>query len=787
MVDSASRAKIPFVNIGVMDTTQKMVGMGMSDNNGRFTITDIPAGHYLLKCSLLGYDMRTVAINVGGEEHTIRIQPIALKKQNTTLGEVSIITEKPIFLVEGEKTMYNVAEDPTIQTGTASDALQNTPGVEVDIEGNITLHGASSVDIWINDRPSNLTEDNLKNFIQQLPANALDRIEVINNPSAKYNTEADAIINIVLAGNIKKNSFISFGVTGSSKPEVNPWVSYVWSNEKLSLNFYLNGRYSFRNSISETNTTRFNADMDTSSQGHGSSQSIQHNYSAGFNFNGSYTFDTLNEINFWASTYPSWNNSNTVQNTFRIEYLEAADTYAYINDRSNHGMNAGANGGIMYKHKFNRQGHEMKVSLNGNYNNSQSYSDNQRDYMLQNNLDWFKKGTNRSNNYSIRSGIDYTYPYSKKGEISVGLDGSYNANKGLSSSDTLVAGTDNVFLLDSLRLKDTYTQNGGVSAFATWQRKFGNFTLKCGLRTRYNHETYFILNSPADNVINNRWNVFPSLHLSYRTKDMHNFRLSYTYRINDPAASRLSTFINYDDDSYSTGNPDLIPVQTHNVEFNWTKFYNKFGNVGLSAYFKNTNHSVNTLTDVAYNEHFGRIVTYTMPVNAGKTLNTGASLNVNYRLKTFMTIRFYASVYYKHDQYQFRNEPDPRVFSNVGYSFRLNYWAKLWKVLEVFASANYRSKNVTLFTTAKPYYSIDCGLRADLLDRKLSVYLNVADIFNWNKSASQETNPYYQSSSSTKYNSRFISAGITLRFGKMELEKKATTSSGESVMEDDDD
>ena len=102
--------------------------------------------------------------------------------------------------------------------------------------------------------------------------------------------------------------------------------------------------------------------------------------------------------------------------------------------------------------------------------------------------------------------------------------------------------------------------------------------------------------------------------------------------------------------------------------------------------------------------------------------------------------------------------------------------AKLWKVLEVFASANYRSKSVSLFTTTRPRYSIDCGLRADLLKRKISLHLNVTDIFNWNKTATAENNPYYMVRSSTKYNSRFISAGITLRFGKMELEKKAQTS-----------
>lgn len=778
VLDSASRSRVAFVNVGLFpaDSSNTMLGAAITDQNGRFTLADAPAGEYLLKLSLIGYDVRTVPVTVGGEEAHVRLRPVALKKGSTTLGEVSIVTERPVFMVEGEKTMYNVSDDPTIQSGTASDALQNTPGVEVDIEGNITLHGASSVEIWMNDKPSNLTEDNLKNFIRQLPANALERIEVINNPSAKYNTDADAIINIVLAGNIKKNSFISFGVTGSSRPEVNPWVSYVWANEKLSLNFYLSGRYNFQNSVSESYATRFNHEGDTSSNGHGSGQSVTHSFSTSLSFNGSYTFDTMNTLSFWAGTYPSWSRYHNVQNVFRREYLESAGLYAYITDNANRSFSAGGYGGMWFLHRFDRQGHELKANVSGNFGQNRSYAEEIRDYMLQDFMDYFKKKNNSGLNYSIRGSLDYSRPFAKNHELSVGVEGSFRQNNGLSTSDTLMTGSDDVFLLDSLRLKDTRTQNGGVSVFATLQHKIGNFTIKEGLRVRYNHEVYQILNSPQDNVIQNKLNLYPSLHLSYRTKSMHNFRLSYTYRINQPDASRLSPFISYGEDSYSTGNPDLLATQTHNVEFNWTKFVNKFGNLGLSAYFKHTGQKVNTLTDVAYSDIFGRVVTFTMPVNAGTTLNTGASFNMNYRLKTFMTIRFYANIYYEHSEYRFRNEPDPRIFSNLGYSFRLNYWAKLWKVLEVFASANYRSKSVSLFSTTRPRYSIDCGLRADLLKRKLSLHLNVTDIFNWNKTATAEDNPYYVVRSSTRYNSRFISAGITLRFGKMELEKKAQTS-----------
>ena len=184
------------------------------------------------------------------------------------------------------------------------------------------------------------------------------------------------------------------------------------------------------------------------------------------------------------------------------------------------------------------------------------------------------------------------------------------------------------------------------------------------------------------------------------------------------------------------------------------------------------------MTDVIFNDYFGRIVSFSQPVNAGKSFNTGADLNVTYRLKAFMNIRFYANLYYTRSEFQFRNEADPRITSNLGYSFRLRFWAKVWKKLEINVSANYRSKSVSLFTTTLPHYSINAGLRADFFDRKLSVHLNVNDIFNWNSRRTSNDNPYYVSTTTSKNVSRFITAGITLRFGKMELEKKATEDSG---------
>ena len=172
-----------------------------------------------------------------------------------TLKAVTIAAKRPVYTIDGEKNIYNVAEDPAVQSGTTEDALQNTPGVSVDVEGNITLRGVSSIEIWIDDKPSRLSEETLKTWLQTLPASAIDHIETITNPPAKYNTEAEAIINIVTSAHIKKNQFLSFGLNGATQPYISPWLSYTWANDKLSVNIF----GSYRNS----NTYREGRDRST--------------------------------------------------------------------------------------------------------------------------------------------------------------------------------------------------------------------------------------------------------------------------------------------------------------------------------------------------------------------------------------------------------------------------------------------------------------------------------------------------------------------------------------------
>ena len=782
IVDGATKSPLFYTRVSLMenDSSTNELYMSFTGSDGQFAIEKVQAGDYVLKAVLVGYDMLSYPLHIEQGEAEKDLGVLQMPRQSTHLQEVTVASTNPVYMMEGEKTLYNVAEDPSIQTGTAADALQNAPGVEVDVEGNITLRGVSSVEIWINGKPSHLNEESLKEFIKQLPANSLERIEVITNPSARYSANTDGgIINIVTTSNIKKNSFVSFGVRGSSKPDVGPWVSYVWANEKWSLNLYASMWYNLWKSKSEATALRLvdaqDGGLDTANYGYGFSQSNSHNLGFHLNFNASCKIDSMNTVSFWLGSYPSFGKSSSETYNSREEFLlpTGREQFNYTTINNNRSVGAGGWMGVWYEHEFDKKGHKIEAHTGGSYHFNRNLSFFNRDYEVQDYMDKTKDGLTRDLSYSFDGGVDYTIPYHENGEICVGISGDFARSADLRKYDTLVRGTNSQFALDSLRYYNANTVEGDFDAYVTIEHKFGGFTIKGGLRSQYIHYDMDIQNSPTDNVVKVYWSLYPSLHLSYRTKSMHNFKLSYTRRVRNPSASQITTFRTYDEDAFSMGNPDLLPTYTHSVDAGWTKFFPKFGSVGLSAYFRNSKNEINTMTDVIYDPVFGRVVTFTQPYNSSESYYTGGELNVTWRPKPFMNVRMYANVYYSYSTFLFRDN-ETKVVKNLGYSLRLNLWSKLWKTLEVHASLSYRSPRKTLFSVTLPTYSFDFGLSADFFKRKLSVYVNVNDLFNWNARRSEENNPYYIYTSTTKYVSRSISVGITLRFGKMELESKAS-------------
>ncbi len=790
--DSVSGEFLAFVNVAVLDSVDSNFVKGGSTNfDGLFELADIPQGAYLLRISAIGYQNRLIPFRVDNNTAlgTFRLVPGA-----TTLKEVKITAEKPLYAQDGEKLIYNVSEDPSIQTGTTEDALQNAPGVEVDVEGNVSLRGVSSVEIWINDKPSKLTEENLKTYLQTLPANALARIETITNPSAKYATSAEAVINIITSAHIKSNQFVSFGVNGSNQPFVSPWVSYMWAKEKLSINFFASGRYSNR----ENTNTGWSMRRQDNAAGNGYDTTLHQTdstYSENASYNGNfflgvnYEIDSMSEISFDGGGFYGQNNSFSFDTTMQHFYVPlvsgAGDSILnYVTDATSKNHTFFTHVGADYTKKFDNEGHNLRLGVNTRLSHNASDAWNNRVYDVYTDLDEHRYALTRTYSYGASIDARYNRPYSKDGEMSYGL----RADISRMDNDYERYNDSTGTLVDTLRTYHFDGNDANIDADVDWTHRWGGFTLSSGLGVGVDREYYnYTSRMPfADGDVQYQLDFHPSIHLSYRTEDMHNFKLSYTMRMSSPSEEQTSTFRRYGDDSYSTGNPDLKTSYTHNMEAGWQKYFMNFGNIGIEGYGRLSTNEVSSLTDAEYDQWLDRIISYSVPYNMGSSWRYGTSLNMTYRPSGFFNVRLYANVYDYGYSMDYMRDGVMRHVENDKWSWsvRINAWAKLFNQYQVTASFNYSSPTLGLMSTRGERYYFNMGVRSDFFKRKLSVFVNVQDLFNWGAvkgSTSTNTNPYFLNSNTGKMlNSRYISAGITLRFGKMELEKSAKEGESET-------
>jgi hypothetical protein len=774
---------IPFANIAMMRATDTTFLRGViTDEQGVFSIKNDTLAT-VLRLSAVGYETRFVAVpntRDGGPTGLGKIDmgTLVMQEGAMLLDVVEVTEKRPLYTVDGEKDLYNVAEDASIQTGNASDALQNAPGVEVDVEGNVTLNG-QSVEVWINDRPSHLEGEALKQYIKMLPANSIDRIEVMKNPSARYGG-GTPVVNIITNQRMLKNSFISLGANGSSRPSISPWISYVYSNDKFNISAYVSYSGSKNQFTTKGDGSMFDEDSVLSRQWNYTNTGSSSNSFLWANLNASYEFDSMNRISGWFGTYPNWSQNQSATNTTRTEYLFNPGDYSNLNEGNSHNFSYGGYGGIDFTHKFDNNGHELSIDFNGNFWGTRRSSDNKCDYFFQPQMSYNERNQSRMFNGSGSLGVDYSLPYSKNGEIEMGVYVGMDGDNEYTLRDTFnySSGT---FLCDQLRSDTNHTPGNSFGGYLTWRRKWGGFTLKVGGRGICAYEYDWHEGQPQYDVTTRKFTLSPSVNMSYSTKDMHNFSLSYRMNTIKPTAGMLSSYIKYNVESVSTGNPLLEPSYTHNADLSWNKYFSKFGSVGVSASYRAELDEVNTITDARYVDFFGRVVDYSMPYNCSDGRRFSLDANCMYRPTAFFNVRLNAGLTDDWYSVVVRTDEPPLENRMVSWNIRGKIWAKLWNKLEVFVSGHYSSPGHgwSKLVISHERKAIDLGMSADFFDRKLSLYFNASDIFNWSSWGNTNINPYNTTSYDSKYTTRYVTFGATLRFGKMELESRAQTGARE--------
>ena len=772
--DAKTGEVLPLVNVGLMRITDTVFVRGAaSDFDGVFEIKDIKPGDYLLQASCVGYESYLKDLKVVSDLKDL----IITLKGGTLLETVEITAEKPLYVMDGEKNMYNTKEDPSIQTGTASDALQNAPGVEVDAEGNITLRGVSSVEIWINDRPSHMNEEALKQYIKQMPANAIERIEVITNPSARYSTSG-GVINIVTNQKITRNELLCVGVRANTMPSLSPWASYVYANEKFDMNIYVNANFGVHNMYADGSNTLFDNNGDTSRFQLSKGEVHSKNYGGYSGLNLNWNISDKTHLSSWMGMYPYWGNNTTKQDLIYREYQPTLRNLGYNYQLDNpDGFGWGGYMGAWLEHRFDTTGRKLSFSLNGNTWNEHgigtetfAYADPTIDSLL-------RRTEKRNTSPSGSMTLNYTHPLKHDLELEAGVELELGGGTQYLGIDTLAA---DGYHAVALRVSDGMERGTGLNGYVTLQKRWGGFTAKVGLRGEqsWKRSEWSHLDGAGMTIVDTAFfGLVPSLHLSYQTQTFTSYSLSYTLRNSTPGMTQLSPFCRYEDYSFEIGNPNLLRSYTHNLEAAWSKYIMGFGMLNLSAYFRANTDEIGTMTYAGTApEYFGsRLVNYTRPENIGSSHTEGLEANVTYRPSGFFNIRLNASAFnYGYDYEGYKD-------NKWSWSARVNLWAKVWNKLEVFANAHYSSPRLGLYSLTVANKGIDLGCSADFFERQLSVFFNVNDIFGMAEWGENTTAPAYQTTGSQKFDSRFVSLGLTWRIGKMELESKARQGATDST------
>ena len=769
--DANDGSAMPYTNCVLLHAADSVFAYGVtSDDKGVFCFQGIATGSYLLRISCIGYETywQSVSVQTSKNLGTIKIAP-----NSTSLNEVQITASRPIYSADGEKVFYNVSDDPSVQSGNATDALQNAPGVEVDAEGNIKYRGGAEVTIWINNKPSHLKAESLKQYLKSLPAGTLQRIEVIAHPSAKYHTQ-NCVVNIVTTAKVKRNELLCIGLNANSKPQVGPWVDYVWSNEKVRFNVFLSGDYDSYNGDASSDSRLLAPDSTLSSiistKGHSRNRNLNGNFGLDFDYN----IDTNTLVNLWLWTTAAHDSSRLTSRTERTEFLTSPGRYFYNEEVYNRNTMADAAFGVMLEKQLDTLGGMLFVDYTGTLTRNRSFAGNLRTFDSHTALNFDRQCLtfNPSQWHGITA--DIALPYNKHGEVDFGLMAS------LAPEHKNVDETNNG-ITDSLRSYNYTNGTYELSFYTGAEHHFGRFTLGASLSMDNAWYRLKYPNADSCNVSKHYLTFSPTVHASYSTESMHNFTFSYTHYVAPPTATQLTSFTSYGYDNYSIGNPTLKNGYTDNLEVSWERYFDHLGSIGISAWYNSMRNKTGSLTDVAYCDVFGRIVAFSQPFNIGTARNGGIGLNATLRPADFMNIRFYANLF--DDYYRVQYRPEQWAESEkLCYSLRLNFWTKLWEHnsskwfdgLQVFTNAVYRSCTQTLLAQVDPYFTVDCGISTDLFDRRLSLFLNVNDIFNTVRTGGESVNPYNPSISESTLTSRYISFGLTWRIGRTEMESQQT-------------
>lgn len=718
----------PFVNVLLLKAKDSTLAKGLAaDENGKFLFDEVDSGEYLTLISMVGYQ-KSYSKKFSVFDKSVNLPSFTLQPESQALNEVTVTAKKPFIEQEIDRTIINVENSIVSAGATALEVLERSPGVTVDQQNDrLQLRGKDGVIVQIDGKQTYLTQAELVNLLRNTPSDNIEKIELITNPSAKYDAAGNSgIINIKFKKNKNFGTNGNFSIGGgiASPGYGRGNGSLALNNRKGKVSLFgtasgfegegFNRQVIYRAIPYEGKTTTFN--MDSKSDW----RSRNYNYRVGMDY---FATDKTTIGVLFSGFYNAWKNPIRATDAEILnDDLSLQQTYHTDMTANNHMNNISAN--VNLKHQFNDKGKELTFDVDYVQYDSKGYNFLDTRYFNPNGTPTGETDIVRNNmpaliNIGVAK-LDYMQPIGK-GKFEAGLKSSY-----VKSDNNMIFETfGDVWQLDPSRTNQfKYTENINAG-YANYNGQFNSKTkFQLGLRAEHTHA---IGNSVTLNSIRDRnyLNIFPSVFVSRNLDSSNVLNLSYSYRIDRPNYQSLNPFEYYlDPYTFQKGNPNLRPQYTHS--FQLVHVYKSFLNTTL-AYSRVKDMIADEVPMLVPEKN----QTYVTSENLDNQNYLSLTISAPIPVKKWWNIQTNVTAAYNHYQTFYRNAPfDMKIFT---YNAFVNNTFTLPKNWTAELSGWYNSPAIYGLLSSKSQGAISLGLQKSLMDKKATIRLSVQDPFWTNK------------------------------------------------------
>lgn len=775
VLDAQLNQPLPYVNVIVKDAAGKIITGSITDSDGTFEIKKIPEGTIIIEITFIGYETISKQETIGKDNYDIEMGNIMLEEDAESLDEVTVVAETSTIQQKIDRKVVNVGKDLTTSGPTASDIMNNIPSVNVDQQtGDIALRGNQNVQVMVDGKLSNIPAAQL---LKQIPSTSIKQIELITNPSAKYNPEGmSGIINIILHKNVNIgfNGNANVGLSYQLEPKFNSSIDMNYRNGKL--NFY----GSYGNNISDNRNTGLlvQTDNDISQTFNFLDERNSHLFKVGVDFyiNDRNTFSVFTNQNVF--------DGGTLGETVtRFENNPSNNlSQRFLNENENNSQQYNVN----YKLDFDDEGHHIELEVDHNIFNNELETLNR--FAGSGSRPNFDEFTDVDRNRTTIN-LDYVNPLSETSKLELGVQARLFDNAITYNSDARVRNEFGDYIPTSTAFD--YERNI-YSAYATYGNKIEKWSYQIGVRAESVQVDALAIDTDLTNNTatdfpfeNDYFQVYPSAFVTYNPSEKNSYQMSYSRRVDRPGVGQVNPIPEFNTPLISQfGNPELEPQFTNSLEVNYTRNLEK-GSITAGVFYRLIEDEINQGVFVDRSDlGSGRVILTND--NFDNTSAYGFELSSSYRPTKWWSLNASFDLYTR-KQTGFAESLDPTIVNptesdieinnvevtNMIYNFRVFNNFKVTKSLSLSAFAMYRGPDTGLNFEMDPMYFVNLGMRYSFLEENRATFsLNFNNVFDTQEIFITSERPFRQE---VEFMPEFktIFVGLSYRFGGSKYRAKS--------------